>query len=83
MTSSLSTLAKNLITPDLSKFRETAKAFNPDEMAFVTRKGIYPYEYTDSWDKLLETRLPHNIDFYSTLTESDVSIEDYEHAPKV
>lgn len=55
LASGLSTLATNLKTPDHSKFRETAKVFCPIDMPLVTRKGVYPYEYTSSWLKLDET----------------------------
>jgi len=52
-------------------------------MPLVTRKGVYSYEYTDSWDRLEETRLPRKWDFYSTLTETGVKESDFEHAKLV
>jgi len=48
MASKLSTLADNLITPGFEKFRKTAKHFFTEDMQLVTRKGVYPYEFTDS-----------------------------------
>ncbi|XP_026819648.1 uncharacterized protein LOC113558395 [Rhopalosiphum maidis] len=83
MTSSLSTLSKNLITPGFDKFRETSKHFARDDMAFVTRKGVYPYEYTDGWGKLDEATLPTKESFYSTLTEENIKDMEYRHAEKV
>ncbi|KAL4083102.1 hypothetical protein QTP88_028432 [Uroleucon formosanum] len=83
MASKLSTLADNLISPEFEKFRETAKVFNKIDMPLVTRKGVYPYEYTDSWDKLEESSLPKKADFYSTLTEEHIDDEEYEHAVSV
>ncbi|KAL4122938.1 hypothetical protein QTP88_015179 [Uroleucon formosanum] len=83
MTSSLSSLAKNLITPGLENFRETAKVFAEDDMPLVTRKEVYPYEYMDSWERLKETRLPRKRDFYSTLTESGVKEEEFDHAKEI
>ncbi|XP_050064727.1 uncharacterized protein LOC126553627 [Aphis gossypii] len=80
MASKLSTLAENLLTPGFEKFRETAKAFVPKDMDLVTRKSVYPYDFTDSWDKLEETILPEKEDFYSTLTEEHIDDEEYEHA---
>lgn len=50
--SSLSALSKNLISPDHVNFRETTKVFVVGDMPLVTRKGVYPYEYTDSWSRL-------------------------------
>jgi len=83
MASSLSTLSSNLITPGYEKFREIAKVFKPEDMPLVTRKGVYPYEYTDNWNKLEETSLPQKEEFYSTLTESNIENADYEHAKTV
>jgi len=83
MATSLSSLAKNLITPGLENFRETAKVFTGDDMPFVTRKGVYPYEYTDSWGKLDDRLLPRKRDFYSTLTESGIKEEEFDHAKEV
>jgi hypothetical protein len=83
MASKLSTLASNLITPGFEKFRETSKVFAPEDLPLVTRKGVYPYEYTDSWEKLEETSLPPKEEFYSTLTEEHISSKEYEHARKV
>ncbi|KAL4092514.1 hypothetical protein QTP88_027013 [Uroleucon formosanum] len=83
MASKLSTLAKNLLTLNFSKFRETGKHFSTDDMNLVTRKGVYPYEYTDAWNKLEENALPDKSEFYSILTESGVEDKEYEHAMKV
>jgi len=49
----------------------------------VTRKGFYPYEYTDSWEKLNETNLPPKEHFYNSLTEEHISNEQYDHAMEV
>lgn len=83
MASELSSLAANLVTPGLKKFKETAKVFLPKDLSLVTRKGVYPYEYTSSWSKLDETVLPPKTEFFSTLNENHVGDNDYEHAQKV
>ncbi|KAL4090133.1 hypothetical protein QTP88_025032 [Uroleucon formosanum] len=83
MNSSLSSLAENLITPQLGHFRETAKVFSSEDMTLVTRKGVYPYEYTDTWQKLQDTKLPGKRDFYNILTETGIKDEDFDHAKKV
>ena len=49
----------------------------------LLRKGVYPYEYMDSWERFNETSLPPKKDFYSELTLEDISDKDYEHAQKV
>ena len=49
----------------------------------LLRKGVYPYEYMDSWDKFNETSLPSKKDFCSKLILEDISDNDYEHAKNV
>ncbi|KAF0741731.1 Uncharacterized protein FWK35_00024015 [Aphis craccivora] len=80
MASSLSSLVENLITQNFENFRETAKHFVSEDMPLVTRKGVYPYEYTYSCGKLDMLCLPKKEEFYSTLTESGIKEEDFKHA---
>ena len=49
----------------------------------LLRKGVYPYEYMDSWGEFNETILPTKKAFYSNLNLEDISDEDYLHARKV
>ena len=49
----------------------------------LLRKGVYPYEYMDSWEKFDETTLPPKEAFHSNLNLEDISNEDYAHAQKV
>ena len=49
----------------------------------LLRKGVYPYEYMDSWGEFNETILPTKKAFYSNLNLEDISDEDYLHAQKV
>ena len=44
------------------------------------RKGVYSYEYMDSWEKFDETALPSKEAFYSNLNLENISDEDYAHA---
>lgn len=83
MASSLSSLAENLVTPEHENFRETVINFVTGDMPLVTRKGVYPYEYTDSWERLDDIRLPMKRDFYSTLTETGITESELEHAKEV
>jgi hypothetical protein len=72
-----------LLSEDFANFRETAKVFSTPDLPLVTRKGVFPYEYVDSWGKLAETSLPNREDFYSTLKEKHISNKKFEHAVKV
>lgn len=41
---------KAWITPK-DKFRDTSKYFVGDKLGFLTKKGVYAYDYMDSIDK--------------------------------
>ena len=49
----------------------------------LLKKGVYPYEYMDSWEKFNETSLPDKKAFYSELNKEGITDEDYTHAKKV
>ena len=49
----------------------------------MTKKGVYPYDYMDSFDKFEMTELPSKEEFYSQLNDEHISDEQYEHAKKV
>ena len=50
----------------------------------LLRKGVYPYEYMDEWDRFNEEKLPNKSDFYSGLNmEEEICVIDYRHAEKV
>ena len=46
-------------------------------------KGVYPYEYMDSWEKFHDTVLLPKTALYSNLNFEDISDEDYLHVRKV
>ena len=39
-----------------------------NKFLILLRKGVYPYEYMDGWDKFNEKVLPDKDSFYSSLT---------------
>ena len=49
----------------------------------MTWKGVYPYEYMDSFERFQEPQLPPKDNFYSSVTEEDISEIDYTHPQKV
>ena len=49
----------------------------------LLRKGIYPYEYMDSWEKFNETSLSSKKDFYSNLNMENIDDIDYRHGNNV
>ena len=49
----------------------------------LLRKGVYPYEYMDSWEKFNEPSLPSKKDFYSNLNMENIDDIDYRHGNNV
>ena len=49
----------------------------------MLKKGVYPYEYMDSWEKFNETSIPDKDVFYSKLNSEDITDKDYVHVQKV
>ena len=47
------------------------------------KKGIYPYEYMDSWGRFSEMKLPDKEKFYSKLNDEHITDEEYAHAQTV
>ena len=67
------------------KFPRTYKfcSDNINKFVLLLRKGVYPYEYMDSWERFNETSLPPKKSFYSELNLEDISNKDYLLAQKV
>ena len=53
------------------------------EYELLMKKGIYPYEYMDSWERFAETDLPPKEAFFSKLADQGISNADYEHVQNV
>ena len=79
--SSLDSLTKNLVgsRKRLFGFEDYAEL----QYDLLTRKGVYPYEYINSWDRFNETQLPPINAFYSNLNMSSISEDDYQRAQRV
>ena len=54
-----------------------------NKFVLLRRKGVYLYEYMDSWERFDETSLPDKKYFYSELNLEDISDNHYNHAQKV
>ena len=63
----------------IKKFKNTYSFCNNDLNKFILllRKGVYPYEYMDSWENFSETSLPSKENFYSNLNVEDIDDIDY------
>lgn len=52
---SLSKLAENIPS---DQFHHVSRYFQNNDLHLVTKKGVFPYEYVDSWERLEEQSLP-------------------------
>ena len=76
MSSSLDSLVNNLAKGGHEFWG--FERYSSEQRELLIRKGVYPYDYMDSWDKFGEP-LPSIDKFYSKLNMSGIS-EDYQHA---
>ena len=68
----------------LDKFPIMQRTFTYDnKQRLLLKKGIYPYEYMDSFERFDETQLPEKEEFYSSLSGKGITDEEYEHAQEV
>ena len=69
----------------LERFANSYKFCDDDLNKFIMllRKGVYPYEYIDEWDKFNEKIIPSKESFYSNLTLENISETDYAHVNNV
>jgi hypothetical protein len=77
MSASLEALAKNL-----KKFPNLESEIK-ENVDLLKQKGVYPYDYMDSWEKFEKTKLPPISGFYSRLSDSHISNSDYKRAKLV
>ena len=80
----LASLDKLVVANQPKAFQITAQ-YEPAEerRELLMHKGIYPYEYMDSWERFLEPVLPSKDAFYSKLSDAHINDDDYAHAQKV
>ena len=69
----------------VERFANTYKFCNNGINKFIMllRKGVYPYEYIDGWDKFNEKIISSKELIYSNLTLENISETDYAHANNV
>ena len=80
MSTSLDKLAGNLPKDD---FNYTSQEFEGEKLNLMTKKGVFPYDWTDSFEKFNETKLPDKKHFYSILNDQHITDDEYTHAQKV
>ena len=80
MSSSLDKLVRNLRKDDLIY---TSKVFKGKRLNLTSQKGVYPYDFMDSFGKFNEMELPTKDQFYSILNDQHITDDEYDHAKKV
>ena len=85
LSASLDKLVSNLGSKGNTHFKNLKAYFEKNwkhlpESAFnmLTRKGVYPYSYMDSFESLKEKQLPPKEAFYNDLSKQHISQDDYE-----
>ena len=66
MNSSLDSLVKILLDND---FRYLSEEFSGELLRLVKQRGVYPYEYMNSFKKFSEDKLPDRSNFFSSLKD--------------
>ena len=79
MSSRLEKLVSNLPKESL---KYTSQKFKGKKLDLMSQKGVYPYDFMDSFDKFNE-KLPPKEKFYSILNDEHISDKDYKHAQNV
>ncbi|GFW12718.1 uncharacterized protein TNCV_3884281 [Trichonephila clavipes] len=80
MSSSLENLIKTLKKDELKHMKHY---FDSEKIDLHLRKGVFPYDYFDSFEKRKDSCLPPISKFYNKLNEEAISVEDYNHACKL
>ena len=80
MSSSLSNLVNNL---PAEAFKYTGQVFQGEQLSLMTKKGVYPYDYMNSFEKFEDSRLPKKEDFFSIMNNEHITDEEYQHAQTV
>ena len=80
MSSSLDKLVSNLLKDDL---KYTLKKFTGKKLSLMSQKGIYPYDFMDSFERFDQMELPTKDQFYSILNDQHITNDEYNHAKEV
>ena len=76
----LDVLVKTLVDDEYRYLRESCTS---NHFSLIQRKGVYPCDYMDSFDRFDETELPSQDAFFSKLFGSPCLDSEYTHATRV
>ena len=72
MNSSLDSLVKNSSDHD---FMHLTEEFSGKFLKLVKQKGVYPYEYMDSFKKVFEDKLPDKCEFFIDVSVKNIILK--------
>ena len=74
---------KSCVNPVYNNLKHTSEEFKGNKLHLMSKKGVYPYDHMDSFEKFNQTELPTKEQFYSVLNDQHITNEEYDHARKV
>jgi hypothetical protein len=86
LSESLETLVESLSKSGKEKFTNLREGFSQeseDTFDLLLRKGVYPYDYINAWERFDEDKLPPIEAFSSRLRQEHCERSSYEHAELV
>ena len=83
MSQSLDQLSSNLSEDCFKYIKSDFQKLTHKQYKLIKKKGVYLYDYMDSFRRFSEISLPKIEDFYSILNDSHISDEEYSHAQDV
>ena len=70
--------------PVSNNFKYTSEEFKGNELHLMSKKGVYPFDQMESFEKFNQTELPTIKDqFYSILNDLHINNDEYDHVKKV
>ena len=79
MSSSLDKLVSNL---PKEAFKYTSEEFTGKKLSLMSQKGVYPYDFMDSFEKFDQMELPTREQFSSILNDQHITNGEYEQCKK-
>ena len=76
-------VGKSCVNPVNDNLKYASKVFKGKKLNLMSKKGVYPYYFMDSFEKFNQTELPAREHFYSILNDQDITNDEYDHARKV
>jgi len=84
MSSALDRLSSNLPNDKFFYTYSESDGGSEGDLVLLKKKGVYPYDYIDSFQRFEERKLPPIKEFYSVLKKkTDISQDEYQHAQEV